>query len=235
MYPMTRILINSKLNWRKSLSKAVNYILSSRRATIISYNDKYRRDIFDSINQIGKETDLLLCPSEGYTIFMAVKATEKIKGDLAEVGVYKGGSSKIICEAKGLRTLHLFDTFEGIPEVGSIDSKQFFAGQYVGIFNEVKEYLKNYENVYFYKGVFPTTADPIKDKNFSFVHLDVDTYLSTKECLNFFYERMSKGGIMIIHDYNGAEGVRRAVQEFFADKPEYIIEIANSQCMILKF
>ncbi len=232
---MTRILINAKANFAMALSKAVNYILSGRRATIISYNDNYRRDTFDRLNRIGKETDLLLRPSEAYTIFMTVKVTEKIKGDLAEVGVYKGGSSKIICEAKGLRTLHLFDTFEGLPEVGSIDSKQFFAGQYAGTFDEVKENLKNYENVYIYKGVFPMTADPIKAKKFSFVHLDVDTYLSTKECLNFFYERMSKGGIMISHDYNAAEGVRRAFQEFFADKPEHIIEIANTQCMILKF
>ncbi len=47
--------------------------------------------------------------------------TEKIKGELAEVGVYKGGSAKLICEAKGNSILHLFDTFEGLPNVGEND------------------------------------------------------------------------------------------------------------------
>ena len=42
---------------------------------------------------------------------MAVKATRKLSGDIAEVGVYRGGSAMIICEAKGNKKLHLFDTF----------------------------------------------------------------------------------------------------------------------------
>ena len=46
---------------------------------------------------------------------MAAKITGKVTGDIAEVGVYKGGSAKIICSAKGDRHLHLFDTFAAFP------------------------------------------------------------------------------------------------------------------------
>ena len=35
---------------------------------------------------------------------------------MAEVGVYQGVSAKLICEAKGDKELHLFDTFEGLPD-----------------------------------------------------------------------------------------------------------------------
>ncbi len=165
---------------------------------------------------------------------MAVKRTEKVKGDIAEVGVYKGGSAKLICEAKGNKTLHLFDTFEGTPKVDEIDTPQFYKGQYAALLEDVKNYLKKYKNVYFYKGLFPATAEPVKDKKFSFVNLDVDTYRSTLDCLKFFYSRMNKGGIIISHDYISAPGVRKAFDEFFKDKPEPIIEMSGSQCLIVK-
>ncbi len=56
-------------------------------------------------------------------------------------------------------------------------------------------------------------------KKFSFVHLDVDTYKSTLDCLAFFYGRMSRGEILISQDYHAATGVRIAVDEFFRINP----------------
>ena len=44
---------------------------------------------------------------------------------------------------------------------------------------------------------------------------------------------MNKKGILISHDYH-AQGVRRAFDEFFKSKPEKIIELPVSQCMIIK-
>ena len=177
---------------------------------------------------------MLLFDNEAYQIFMAVKRTERIPGDIAEVGVYKGGSAKLICEANNGRMLHLFDTFQGLPNVGNIDKPQFCEGQFAVSFEEVKKYLNTYDNVHFYVGLFPDTAVPVMRKNFSFVHLDVDTYESTTNCLEFFYPRMSKGGIILSHDYITAAGVRKAFDEFFQDKPEPLIEMSGSQCLVVK-
>lgn len=141
----------------------------------------------------------------------------------------------MICEAKGDRDLHLFDTFEGLPQSDDKDDKQLFRkGQYEANYEEVKQYLAGYANVHIYKGYFPNTAAPINDKFFSFVSLDVDLYESTKKALDFFYSRMSKGGIILSHDYQGAKGVKKAFQEFMKDKPEPIVEIAGNQCLIIK-
>src|SRR5689334_9943153 len=49
---------------------------------------------------------------EGYMIYSAVQRTSKVPGDVAEVGVFRGQSARIICEAKGEKVLHLFDTFQ---------------------------------------------------------------------------------------------------------------------------
>lgn len=191
----------------------------------------------DLIKEIKKETQMLLEDWEAFQIYMAVKQTAKIKGEIAEVGVFRGGSAKLICEAKENKELHLFDTFEGLPDLNQVDSpKKFHKNQFSSSFDEVKDYLKSYQDVYFYKGLFPSTAGPITDKRFSFVHLDVDLYESTLECIKFFYSRMEKGGILISHDYRYAPGVKKAFDEFFNDKPEPVIEteILGTQCLVVK-
>ena len=47
---------------------------------------------------------------------------------------------------------------------------------------------KSYQNfVKIYKGWIPDRFEEVKDKNFSFVHLDVDLYEPTYESLNYFF------------------------------------------------
>lgn len=223
---------------RQLAMRILKYCIASKQGVIIRYSEPERAKILDLIHKIRKETELLITDNEAYQIFMAAERTGKIKGDIAEVGVYKGGSSKLICAAKKDKALHLFDTFEGIPEVSEIDKKvdntRFFKGQFNAQFEEVKRYLSEFKNVYFYKGLFPETAKPIKNKKFSFVNLDVDTHKSTKQCLEFFYPRMSRGGIILSHDYISAEGVKKAFDDFFKDKPEPIIEMSGLQCLVVK-
>jgi len=97
-----------------------------------------------------------------------------------------------------------------------------------------KPTLAQEKNVHIYKGLFPETAGPVTDKKFSLVNLDVDTYESTKKCLEFFYPRMNAGGVIISHDYLTVPGVRKAVDEYFQDKPEPVVETAASQCIVVK-
>ena len=200
------------------------------------YSNPANAHALNILKKVKKETEMLLNDFEANQIYMAVKKTEKIEGDIAEVGVYKGGSAKLMCETTKKKSIHLFDTFEGLPDVSDTDSqKQFKKGEYIATLDYVKNCLKKYARVYFYKGFFPATSTPVKNKKFSFVHLDVDIYESTLSCLTFFYPRMSRGGILISHDYPGSKGVKRAFDEFFKDKPEIIIEVpVCDQCLIVK-
>jgi len=220
---------------RRIIVGIVKYAISSKNVIIIFYNEPERSKVLNLIREIKNENEMVLRDNEAYQIFMAVERTEKINGEIAEVGVYRGGSAKLICEAKGNKTLHLFDTFEGLPIISTIDNpKQFQKGDYTASFENVKNYLKTYKNVHLYKGFFPSTSLPINNVMFSFVHLDLDLYESTLESIKFFYSRMNKGGIIISHDYIDTPGVRKAFDEFFEDKPEPIIEMSGSQCLIVK-
>jgi hypothetical protein len=209
--------------------------MDTQNLAVIPLIDTERSKIVDLIHNIKKETPILLGTYEAYQIFMAVRGTEKIEGDTAEVGVYRGGSARLICEAKGNRALHLFDTFEGMPEKGNSIrawARTLPKGELAASLEEVQHTLRKFSNVNFYRGLFPSTVDPVKDRKFSFAHFDVDFYESTCECLNFFYPRMSKGGIIISHDYFEFQGVRKAFDEFFKSKPEPVIPISGSQCLV---
>ncbi len=205
------------------------------RGRLSQYGDEERKKFAKTLKIIRDETELLLEDIEAYYVFMAVKRTQKVPGDIAEVGVYKGGSAKIICSAKGEKHLHLFDTFEGLPKVEDIDMVwPFYEGKFAASYDRVRDYLKDDCNVFFYKGIFPGTSGPVKEKKFSLVNLDVDTYESTKQCLEFFYSRMSPGGIMLSHDYMTAPGVKKAFDDFFSGKTEPVLETAGSQCLVVK-
>lgn len=214
--------------------------LLSNIATGFQFNLLYfykEKKVVDLIKSIKTETNFAFYPYEAYTVYSIAKSQGRLDGEMAEVGIYQGGSAKLICEAKGDKKLHLFDTFEGLPKVSEKDThfgiKYWQDNQFSDTSEEhVKKYLKSYNNVYLYKGLFPQTAKPISDSKFSFVHLDVDLYKSTLDCLNFFYPRLIHGGIILTHDYH-TNGVQTAFKEFFKDKKIPIIELTGSQCMIV--
>lgn len=243
---MIREMIKKTIEWfvttrlfvplGKFVNIAFNHAVFFKNGVILYYDDPKRSKVINLVKKIKLEVKLLMTINEAYQVYMAVRNTKKIKGDIAEVGVYKGGLAKIICEAKGERPLHLFDTFEGIPELSKWDTGDYHKGELEASLKDVKTYLKKYRNVYFYKGFFPNSANSIKNKKFSFVNIDVDIYESTLNCLKFFYPRINPGGVIISHDYinEKAGGVRKAFDNFFEDKPEPILEISGSQCLVVK-
>jgi len=216
------------------LLHAVQYSLGVHCREVVSFNQPVRAKTAERIRQIVTQWPTqTMGVDEAYLIRAAVIGTAKIDGDIAEVGVFRGGTAKVICEAKGDRPLHLFDTFEGLPEPGKIDT-EFSKGQYACSLESVQQFLTGFPAVHFYKGYFPASGTPVKDRRFSFVHLDVDLYESTKGALEYFYPRMSAGGIFISHDYVEFAGVRRAFDEFFENKPEPLVEMTGNQCMVIK-
>jgi len=210
------------------------YALQQRRATILHYSTAEQNRILDLIRKIKEKNQMLLSEGEAFQLFMAVKSTEKISGDFAEVGTYRGGSARLICEAKGERVLHLFDTFDGLPEVGEMDSSWFHKGKYAAPLREVSSVVQGFKNVHIHRGIFPGTGEAIKGRSFSFIHLDVDTYESTLNSFKFFYPLVNRGGMILSHDYQSARGVRKAIDEFMVDKPETVLPLTGEHCLIAK-
>jgi len=79
-----------------------------------------------------------------------------------------------------------------------------------------------------FQGYFPDSVDKkLEQTTFAFVHLDADLYEPTRNGLEFFYPRVSSGGIILIHDYNAWPGCRKAVDKFFRIKKEFPIAMPD--------
>ena len=84
-------------------------------------------------------------------------------------------------------------------------------------------------------GWIPSRFADVSAERFAFVHIDVDLYQPTRDSLTFFYERMLPGGIVLCDDYGFAScpGALRAMDEFFAGRPETIIHLPTGQGMAI--
>ncbi len=148
-----------------------------------------------------------------------VRETRSLKGAMAEVGVYKGGSARIIHEEDPTRDLHLFDTFSGMPQHNPEVDRHHEGDFSDTSFKEVLKYVidsNTPENVTLWVGEFQNTCQLLPtDMQFSFVHLDADLYKSTKDALGFFWPKLVIGGVILLDDYlwPGCPGVKLAVKE----------------------
>lgn len=192
-----------------------------------------RRERIKLLLKTRSERDMLMLPCEACQVMSLVDAVKNIPGDMAELGVWRGASAKVIAARAPERVLHLFDTFDGLPNPSGTDSSRFRKQQYRHTLEEVEAYLRT-DNVRFHKGLFPETAKDVSNARFAFAHLDADLYESTKAGLEWFYPRLNKGGILVSHDYDTSAGVNRAFEEFFANKPEPYFDLVGSQCMFVK-
>lgn len=178
-----------------------------------------------------------------YMLHRFCQMSMHLPGDIAECGVYRGGTACLLAETMiegGLRgkQLHLFDTFEGMPESANADNSSHKKGDFGDTsLDHVKSILTGRTFVTFNPGYIPKTLQAVQDRKFAMVHIDVDLYQSTRDAFEFFYPRVSPGGVMVCDDYGAPayiEAARRAVDEFFKDKPEKPISLRNGQCFIIK-
>ena len=141
-----------------------------------------------------------------------------LAGSVAEIGVYKGGTAKILAESLPLKSIHLFDTFAGMPETNpEFDIHE--PGDFKDTSLEsVQTLLSHCDNVEFWPGKFPDSTVGLSDSKFCLVHVDVDIYESTKAAIEFFWPKLVEGGIMVFDDYNAPRcpGTNKAVDEYFA-------------------
>ena len=147
-----------------------------------------------------------------------------VDGVFAEVGVWKGATSRIIHHLAPERRLYLFDTFEGFA---SEENDKRFRDTSL---ESVKQLFVNAENVVLVPGLIPDTLKQVENEAFAFVLLDLDKYQPTLDSLNFFFPRLQKHGCIFLHDYNNPESdwaVCRATKAFLASHEAVIVEIPD--------
>jgi O-methyltransferase len=163
---------------------------------------------------------------------------EGVPGCFVECGVWKGGSAAIMgmaLQTQGEnRELHLFDSFEGLPEPTEQDGSAAIAysgGKASGALSPIGACQANVDEVRqmltttaripesqlrFHVGWFEHTI-PVDAKTLgpiAVLRLDGDWYSSTRICLEHLYPLLSPGGVLFLDDYLCWEGCRKATDEY---------------------
>lgn len=164
------------------------------------------------------------------TLARCVRETTHVRGDLAELGVYEGGSAlHMLRNDTAGRTMHLFDTFAGLPAGGC--GCAHGAGEFAADRDKVARALGGYPIV-FHQGVFPATAPALA--SYSVVHVDADLYESTRDAIAYFWPRLLPEGYIVFDDWkwDKCPGVERAVLE--SPLAPLVRESTAMQCWVRK-
>ncbi|TRX72150.1 TylF/MycF/NovP-related O-methyltransferase [Carboxylicivirga sp. M1479] len=171
-----------------------------------------------------------------YALWLQLKRIkeQKIEGAIAELGVYKGETAKMIHDFLPQKNFYLFDSFSGLPkQVIKEDCDGTVRPQTVHFGNtspeEVLKYINgNNEKLIIKEGIFPETTEGLNEDGYALVHIDADLYQSTIDALNYFYPKLNQKGAIIVHDYNHDwSGVKKAVDEFEEGIPECFVELTD--------
>jgi len=158
--------------------------------------------------------------------------SDDIEGDFVETGVWRGGviilMKAILDENKvGSRMIWAFDSFKGLPRPdfkkypedrgNKLHKEKILQVSLEEVKSNFKIFDINLDGINFIKGWFKNTLPHNKVKNISLLRLDGDLYESTKLALDNLYFKVSKGGYVIIDDYNAFHFCKKAVDDFRMD------------------
>ena len=161
-----------------------------------------------------------------------------IAGDIAECGVWRGGSMMtialtLLANGDRSRSLYLYDTYEGMPPPTIHDKNyagvsaeaqlaQEARGTGIWCYATLEDVRANIlstgypeDKIHLIKGKVEDTIPLSLPGNLSLLRLDTDWYESTKHELTHLYPLLREQGILIIDDYGHWQGARKAVDEYF--------------------
>lgn len=172
-----------------------------------------------------------------YVLFQFASWASRLPGHFAECGVYKGGSAVYLCEVadNAAKHVHLFDSFQGLPEPSRVDGVFWTKGNLAAPLDEVNAALSAYTCFSCYPGWIPSTFSPVSGQRFCLVHIDVDLYQATRDSLLFFGPRLVPGGVIILddHGFTTCPGATKAADEYCDAIGTRVINLPTGQGLIL--
>lgn len=180
-----------------------------------------------------------------WNLTQMAKTTAFLGGDTAEFGVASGSSSRLIAEVTQVPNhLHkkhwMFDSFEGLPaptiEDTSPHAPILWSQGMLSYPRERAEQLMAHNRFEIVQGFLPDSLEGIIIESLSFAHIDLDLKQGTVEVLDFCWNRLVCGGILVIDDYGSVScpGVKPAVEIFSASISTPFAHLSTGQAVFLK-
>jgi hypothetical protein len=198
-----------------------------------------RRSEIDNIVEVVRPYTMVCDDGVAFTVKSAVEAVESgIPGDMVECGTWRGGCGLAMMmaqrEAFGRveRTVHFFDSFEGLPPVEQRDgpaARQWQASTADNCVASREELVETLNKFHFapteyviWPGMFEDTLPcfltltSMVEHTIALLRLDGDWYASTETCLRLLMPRVADSATVIVDDYYAWDGCARAVHDYMS-------------------
>ena len=181
----------------------------------------------------------------------AAKMCLRVPGDFVECGVNSGFISSAIMQHLNWnmvgRRFYLVDTFNGPPldqydpvevERGRrrVAEDALAAGAYVTDLARVRQNFAEWPRAILIQGVVPEILPVISTSQVAFLHIDMNCAYPEQAALQFFWDRLSPGAIVLLDDYAyfGYEQQSSAIDAIAERIGADILSMPTGQGIIIK-
>ena len=179
-----------------------------------------------------------------HTYCWAISTALGLEGALVECGVYEGLYAVTALGTLGAaitpdRDYYLYDTFQGLDDRYASELEMRLSGPGFaaeGLETQVRERFAPWDNVHVVAGTVPDVLDETAPERVAFLHLDMNCAEAEIAALEFFYDRIPEGGVILLDDYGRSEyhPMFDAYQAWFGARSLRILELPTGQGLIIK-
>jgi hypothetical protein len=164
----------------------------------------------------------------------------QLDGDFAEFGVFRGGTallaSNVLKDSGSSRTLHLFDSFAGMPDTthGEAYEKGYFSDTSETAVRKL--IAPSGQATEFHVGYIPDTFKGCEIPRIAFAHVDVDLSQAVLDSVAFVYPKLVPGGVIVFDDYGfpSCSLAREATDAAFSKRREKPVYLPTGQALVIK-
>ncbi|HTE24084.1 TylF/MycF/NovP-related O-methyltransferase [Flavitalea sp.] len=180
-----------------------------------------------------------------HVLCWAAHHAAQLEGDFVDCGVSTGIFARSVINFVNFQDLdkryYLLDTFEGMDEKYStpLEMERHRAlgyGKQIGLHEQVKQIFKDF-NVKIIKGAVPETLKQVDTHKVCYLSIDMNCVQPEAEALEFFWDKMVSGGMIILDDYgyaNAHNDQKHAHDAFAKSKGVMVLTLPTCQGLIIK-
>ena len=197
-----------------------------------------------NVDVVGKVKDLMW---RHYIVYWsasyAANRNRQERVNLVECGVCDGltifYALSAIGKAGAIPHAFLYDAWEGMRMENLVGEEKSWEGDYSYLqLDNTKRNLEDFkDNTTYIKGFIPDTLNRKDDpEQISWLHIDLNSSKPSIESLEYYFDRLLAGGVVLFDDYGSSSFVttRNLVDDWFKDKKGLLLPMPTGQAIFFK-
>jgi O-methyltransferase len=178
-----------------------------------------------------------------WSALSAAKATQTPTKNLVEAGTCDGLTAYFAMSAIGSLGMDykcfMYDAWEAMKSDDLLESEKSKTGMYsyLEIGTTVKNLIGFSKLTVFNKGYIPDSFSVSENpEEIVWLHIDLNAAAPTRDSLDYFYDKIQPGGIVLFDDYGSHDHVetKRVVDLFFQSKNANLFQLPTGQALVFK-